>query len=409
MYRVNRDKYLDFLIRWKDKKIIKVISGIRRCGKSTLFDIYKDYLREEGIAEEQMISLNFEDLEFESLKDYRMVYEYLKPYLELKKQKYIFLDEIQHVEQFEKLADGLFVKENVDLYITGSNAYFMSGELATLLSGRYVELKMLPLSFYEYHDAMMQMYPDKSTSLMEHYNAYLHDSSFPYTLQLAGREIEIREYLNGIYSSILLKDIVARLKISDVMLLERIIHFVFDNIGNILSIRKIANTITSGGRKVDAKTVEKYLHGLMDSLMIYQVKRYNIKGKQYLMTNEKYYLADLGLRYFVLGDKGVDQGHILENIVYLELIRRGYQVFVGTIPNGEIDFVAMRQGEIEYYQVSATVMDIETLKRELSPLQKITDQFPKYLLTLDVLGAGTSHEGIRQLNVLEWLLSGGGR
>lgn len=404
MQRINRKEYLDYLIRHKDREVIKVVSGIRRCGKSTLFEIYKDYLRDNGVEEQRIISINFEELDYEHLKNYRDLYEYIKVRLVPGEMNYVFLDEIQHVNQFEKVVDSLYIKENVDMYVTGSNAYFMSGELATLLTGRYVELKMLPLSFKEFCDGISQTRDGVGLTKGEKYARYLSQSSFPYTLQLNGREQEIREYLGGIYSSILLKDIVARLRISDVMMLESVIRFVFDNVGNMLSTRKIAGTMTSQGRKVDGKTVEKYLRGLMDSLMVYQVRRYNIKGKQYLATQEKYYLADLGLRNYLLGYKATDQGHLLENVVYLELLRRGYDVYVGQMTDGEVDFVAMTADRIEYYQVSATVLDVNTLKRELKSLQDIQDSYPKYLLTLDEVGSNSNHEGIWQLNVLDWLL-----
>ncbi len=404
MKRINRDEYLNFLVRSKDRQIIKVVSGIRRCGKSTLFEIYRNYLLEHGVSENQIISINFENLDYEHLTNYRLLYDYIKPILLPEKMNYIILDEIQHVEKFEKAVDSLFTIKNVDLYITGSNAYFMSGELATLLTGRYIEIKMLPLSFREYCEGLMVYKRDINMSKAEKYAKYLVESSFPYSLQLDGRQKDIHEYLEGLYSSILLKDIVARLKINDVMMLESVIRFVFDNIGNILSTRKIAGTMTSNGRKIDQKTVEKYLHGLMDSLMIYQAKRFNIKGKQYLATLEKYYIADIGLRYFLLGQNTADQGHILENIVYLELLRRGYDVYVGHMTDAEIDFVAMKPNGIEYYQVAATVLDSETLKREITSLKKISDNHPKYLLTLDTVGAGANHDGIKQFNVLDWLL-----
>ena len=404
MKKINRPEYLDFLIRSKDRQIIKVVSGIRRCGKSTLFDIYRDWLSENGVTQEQIISINFEEIDYEHLTDYRMLYEYIKPLLLPDKMNYVFLDEIQHVEQYEKAVDSLFIKKNVDLYITGSNAYFMSGELATLLTGRYVELNMLPLSFAEYCEGLEIYAPEKPMTKMEKYASYLTESSFPYTLQLTGQQKDIREYLTGIYNSILLKDIVARLKVSDVMMLERVAKFLFHNIGSLLSTSKIANTMTSEGRKIDQKTVEKYIKGLMDSLMIYQANRYNIKGRQYLATLEKYYIADIGLRQFLLGSGKTDQGHMLENVVYLELFRRGNEVYVGHLADGEVDFVVQNGDGVTYYQVAATVLDENTLKRELSSLEKINDHNPKILLTLDEVGAGTNHNGIRQLNVLDWLL-----
>jgi len=406
MERINRPEYLDFLIRSRDRQIIKVVSGIRRCGKSTLFDIYRDWLTENGVSKEQIISINFEEIDYEHLTDYRLLYDHIKPLLLPDRMNYVFLDEIQHVEQFEKAVDSLFIKKNVDLYITGSNAYFMSGELATLLTGRYVELKMLPLSFAEYCGGL-EMYASGKPPLtkLEKYASYLNDSSFPYALQLSGRQKDIHEYLAGIYNSILLKDVVARLKVSDVMMLESVARFLFHNIGNLLSTSGIARTMTSVGRKIDQKTVEKYIKGLMDSLMICQANRYNIRGKQYLATLEKYYVTDIGLRRLLLGSDKTDDGHVLENLVFLELLRRDNEIHVGHLAGGEVDFVARNTDGVTYYQVAATVLDENTLKRELLSLEKINDNFPKVLLTLDEIGAGANYNGIRQLNVLDWMLA----
>ena len=396
---------MDFLFRSKDRQIIKVVSGIRRCGKSTLLDMYRDRLLENGIVAEQIISINFEEIDYEHLTDYRLLYNHVKSLLLPDKMNYVFLDEIQHVSRYEKAVDSLFIKKNVDLYITGSNAYFMSGELATLLSGRYVELRMLPLSFAEYCEGLELYAPGIPMTKIEKYASYINESSLPYALQISGQQKDIREYLEGIYNSIMLKDIVARLKVSDVMMLESLTRFVFQNIGNLMSTSKIANTMTSEGRKIDQKTVEKYIKGLTDSLMVYQAKRYSIKGKQYLATIEKYYVADIGLRQYLLGVGKTDQGHILENVVYLELLRRGNEVFVGHLQDGEIDFVTRNAIDITYYQVAATVLDENTLRRELAPLEKINDHNPKILLTLDDIGAGTNHNGIKQLNVLDWLIT----
>jgi len=404
MERIDRPQYVDFLKRNKDRQIIKIVSGIRRCGKSTLFEIFREWLLENGVAPEQIISINFEEFEYGKLDDYRLLYDYINPRLLPDKMNYIFLDEIQHVKQYEKAVDGLFVKKNTDVYITGSNAYFMSGELATLLAGRYLELMMLPLSFAEYCAGQKLYEPDKSITKMEKYASYINESSFPYILQLKGRRIDIREYLAGIYNSILLKDVVARLKISDVMMLESVVRFVFYNIGNLLSTSKIANTMTSDGRKIDQKTVEKYIKGLIDSLMIYQANRYDIKGKQYLVTREKYYIADIGLRQLLLGGSDSARGYILENLVYLELLRRGCDVFVGRLPDGEVDFVTQNADGTTYYQVAATVLDENVLRRELASLEKINDHHPKFLLTLDEIGAGANYNGIRQLNALDWML-----
>jgi len=410
MIRIDRKEYLDFLVKSKDRQIIKVVSGVRRCGKSTLFEIYKDFLLENGVEKNQIISINFEDMDYEELTDYKKLYEYIKSKMIGDKKNYIFLDEIQHVDKFEKVVDSLFIKENTDLYITGSNAYFMSSELATLLSGRYIELKMLPLSFKEYYQAkleyekMEQKENRTLKTLIQYYNEYIVNSSFPYTLQLDSDLKNIHEYLSGIYNSVLLKDIVARLKISDVMRLESVVKYIFDNIGNLTSLSKIANTLTSMGRKTDAKTIEKYIRGLTDSLLVHEVSRYNIKGKEFLSTLSKYYVADLGLRQMILGNRNIDMGHILENIIYLELIRRKGNIYVGQFDKNEVDFVVINSNEIEYYQVALTVLDENTLKRELDAFKNIKDNYPKYLITLDDVMVNTDYDGIKVVNALEWLL-----
>ena len=412
MIRIDRKEYLDFLVKSKDRQIIKVVSGVRRCGKSTLFEIYKDFLLENGVEKNQIISINFEDMDYEELTDYKKLYEYIKSKMIGDKKNYIFLDEIQHVDKFEKVVDSLFIKENTDLYITGSNAYFMSSELATLLSGRYIELKMLPLSFKEYYQAkleyekMEQKENRISKTLIQYYNEYIVNSSFPYTLQLDSDLKNIHEYLSGIYNSVLLKDIVARLKISDVMRLESVVKYIFDNIGNLTSLSKIANTLTSMGRKTDAKTIEKYIRGLTDSLLVHEVSRYNIKGKEFLSTLSKYYVTDLGLRQMILGNRNIDTGHILENVIYLELLRRKGNVYVGQFDKNEIDFVIVNSNEIEYYQVALTVLDENTLKRELDAFKNIKDNYPKYLITLDDVMVNTDYDGIKVVNALEWLLEG---
>ena len=410
MIRIDRKEYLDFLVKSKDRQIIKVVSGVRRCGKSTLFEIYKDFLLENGVEKNQIISINFEDMDYEELTDYKKLYEYIKSKMIEDKRNYIFLDEIQHVDKFEKVVDSLFIKENTDLYITGSNAYFMSSELTTLLSGRYIELKMLPLSFKEYYQAKLEYEKQEqkenriSKTLIQYYNEYIVNSSFPYTLQLDSDLKNIHEYLSGIYNSVLLKDIVARLKILDVMRLESVVKYIFDNIGNLTSLSKIANTLTSMGRKTDAKTIEKYIRGLTDSLLVHEVSRYNIKGKEFLSTLSKYYVTDLGLRQMILGNRNIDMGHILENIIYLELLRRKGNVYVGQFDKNEIDFVVINSNEIEYYQVALTVLDENTLKRELDAFKNIKDNYPKYLITLDDVMVNTDYDGIKVVNALEWLL-----
>lgn len=394
---IERPDYLEQLIRFREKDIIKVVTGIRRCGKSTLFDLYCDYLKKEGILEEQIIRLNLEDPDYHDIQDYMQLYQYIKEQLKPDTMNYIFIDEVQAVPQFQKAVDGLFIKKNCDVYITGSNACLLSGELATLLSGRYIEIKMLPLSFKEYVSAL-----GETTDLMIKYQNYIQNGSFPYILQLKDKR-DISAYMEGIYTSIVLKDIVARYHISDAGMLDSVIRFMFDNVGNLCSATKIANTMTSAGRKISVKTVETYLKGLVDSFILYKVGRYDVKGKQYLATGSKYYLCDIGLRYYLLGTKRADMGHILENVVYLELLRRGYEVHIGKVDTSEVDFIAFGDKGEEYYQVARTVAEEKTLERELASLDAIKDHNPKYLLTMDYMPL-TSHNGIKQINVLEWLL-----
>lgn len=399
MELIKRKEYLQQLINWRDKKVIKVITGVRRCGKSTLMDLYKSYLRQQGVADEQIISINFEDYDYIDLLEPRNFYAYVKErILSDGRMTYFLFDEIQNVKDFERVVDSLYIKSNVDIYITGSNAYMLSSELATLLSGRYIEIKMLPLSFKEYVEASGDEH-----ELTRKYRNYIETSSFPYVLDMKQDARVIREYLNGIYNTIVVKDITQRNKFPDTMMLESVLRFAYDNIGNILSTKKIADTMTSDGRKIDTKTVEKYLNALMESYMLYQCKRYNIKGKQYLKTLDKYYAVDMGMRKVLLGSKAMDAGHILENIVYLELLRRGYDVYIGKVDDLEVDFVAMDDKGMTYYQVSATVRDEKTLKRELASLQSINDHYPKILLTLDD-DPEMEYAGIRKINALDWLL-----
>lgn len=396
---IQREKYLEFLRRHKDQDVIKVVSGVRRCGKSTLFELFKQELLTSGVKANQIISINFEDLEFEPLQEYHALHEYIVERLIPETPMYVFLDEVLHVPQFEKVVGSLFIKPNVDIYITGSNAYFMSSDIATLLTGRYVQVEMLPLSFKEFHSA----YSQQNLSDMDIYNLYIEHSSFPRLVHVEDDE-SIDEYLESIFNTVVLKDIVTRLKITDVPLLLDIIKYLLVNIGSLINPTKIANTLTSYGRKTDNKTVEKYLQGLKDGLLIYEVDRFDVKGKALLQRNAKYYVVDSAFRKFLLSRTDSDRGHILENIVYLELIRRGYRVYVGHLQNGEIDFVAKMPHRLEYYQVSYSVMDDTTLRRELSPLEKLDDNYPKYLLTMDVLHKTDNHNGIEQKNVLDWLL-----
>ena len=310
----------------------------------------------------------------------------------------MFVDEIQHCTDFPSVIDSLYIRKNVDVYLTGSNAYMLSSEIATLISGRYVEIKMLPLSFREY-----VLSTGDNDNLGAKYRQYIQGSSFPYSLELKDNPSALHDYLEGVYHTIVVKDIAARKRISDIMMLESVTRFVFDSIGSQLSTKKIADTMTSSGRKIDVKTVERYLEGLMESFIIYQAKRYNIRGKQYLKTLEKYYVVDIGMRYMLLGTSGTDVGHILENIVYLELLRRGYEVYIGKIDDLEVDFVARGNKGVQYIQVAASVRDESTLSRELASLQRISDNYPKVILTLDE-DPEADYEGIRRINALDWLV-----
>ena len=391
---VQRTEYLDQLKKLVNHKLIKVITGVRRCGKSTLLEQFRQHLLKTGVKPEQIISINFEDLAFESLMDYRALYDYVKQSLNEDTMTYIFLDEIQNVNQYQKAVDSLFIQKNVDLYITGSNAHLLSGDLATLLSGRYVEISMLPLSFSEF----VQEFQGEEKQV---WNQYLRFGGFPYLTALDD-ETTKREYLSGIYHTVLLKDVATRNRISDINLLESILRFLADNIGSIVSSKKIADSLVSYGRKVTSITVENYLRGLGDAYVIYKVGRYDIKGKQHLKSLEKYYLVDTGLRQVLLGERSSDIGHVLENIVYLELIRRGYRVSIGKAGEYEIDFVAERGSERIYYQVAATVLDPNTFQRELRPLTLVDDYYPRYILTLDEVPLGEI--GINQVNILDFLM-----
>lgn len=392
---IERSQYLNKLISFKDTDLIKIITGIRRCGKSTLMEIYQKYLIEHDVQQNQLLKINFEDFAYRRLLKPEILHDYIVERLHPEKT-YVFLDEIQNVEEWPAVINSLNLKSNIDLYITGSNAYMLSSELATYISGRYIEIKMLPLSFKEFCSAY------KTDSLQQLYRAYLERSSFPGTLPL--QEIsDIITYLDGLYNSIVVKDIMARKNITDPMMLESVVRFVFDNIGNELSPKKIADTLTSSGRKIDTRTIEKYLNALTESFITYEAKRYNIRGRQQLKTNSKYYAVDIALRSMLLGSSAVDIGHILENVVYLELLRRGYKVYVGKIDELEVDFIAVNETDRIYYQVAATVRDENTLKRELASLDKIKDHNPKILLTLDE-DPEANYKGIKKINVLTWLM-----
>lgn len=395
---IQRTDYMLLLEKWREKRVIKVITGIRRCGKSCLLRAFREKLLGEGVDASQVVDLNFEDLSNEPLLDYRALHAYVKERLQEGKMNYLFFDEIQLVDNFQKAIDSLFLLDNVDIYVTGSNAYLLSGEIATLLTGRYVEIKVYPFSFKE-HLATLPA----GTSLEKAYRLYIEEGSFPYVAQIRTDHEMVREYLTGLYHTIVLKDVVARKKITDVTVLERVVRFLADNVGNLSVVKRISDALTSAGSKTSAHTVESYLAALTDSYIFYPAPRFDVKGKQLLKTGQKLYIADMALRNAVNGTKGGDWGHVLENVVFLELARRGGEVFVGKAGDAEIDFVVVKGGEKAYYQVALSVRDEGTMKRELAPLLGVTDSFPKYLLTLDN-DPVTFHDGIKQVYALDWLM-----
>lgn len=404
---VKRNEYLEQLKKWKDEQVIKVVTGIRRCGKSTLLKMYQEYLKTQGISDDQIISINFEELEYEELLNYKALYNYVKERLHKTKPTYIFLDEIQQVEDFQKAVDSLYVKQNVDVYITGSNAYLLSGELATLLSGRYIEIKMLPLSFSEFCE--LKSNDDKEVLFAE----YIKNGGLPYVTALGNDSDKIDTYLEGIYNTIIVKDVEERQKrretdsnkrkINDISLLKNISKFLASSIGSPVSIKSIADYVTSSGRKISQNTVDDYVDALVEPYIFYPAERFDILGKQLLKKNQKMYIVDLGLRRHLLARKKYDLGFSLENIIYFELLRRGYSVNIGKVGATEIDFVARKNEEVFYYQVTASMVEESTFEREMSPLRSINDNYPKTVITLDRFTIG-NYDGITVVNAIDWLL-----
>lgn len=395
---IERKEYMTLLEKWREKKVVKVVTGIRRCGKSSLLRMFQEKLLRDGVDEEQVFDINFEDIDNEPFLDYKFLYSHVKNNLCRDKMNYLFFDEIQMVDNFQKVIDSLFLLDNVDIYVTGSNAYLLSGEIATLLTGRYIEIKLFPFSFREFMQTR-----SAQVSREEAYRQYIELGSFPYISQISEDPKMATEYLTGLYNTIVLKDVVSRKKITDVMMLQSVVRFLADNIGNISIFKRISDTMTSFGRKISSHTVENYISALTDSFIFYSVQRYDAKGKLLLKMGQKLFLADVGLRRVINGTKGGDLGHILENIVYLELARRGGEIFVGKVGDNEIDFVVVNGEQKAYYQVSLSVRDEATKLRELAPLLSISDNFPKYLLTLDN-DPVVFHNGIRQEYVLDWLM-----
>ncbi|SMB93687.1 hypothetical protein SAMN00017405_0077 [Desulfonispora thiosulfatigenes DSM 11270] len=397
----NRDLYLTQLINFRDKPLIKVITGIRRCGKSTLLSLFENYLIEAGVLKEYIIRMNFESFEFDNISSYKELHAHIEKNLINKKDKhYILLDEVQQVDSWEKVINSFLVDANVDIYITGSNAYLLSSELSTLLSGRYVEIKMQPLSFKEYLDFIEFNFTD---SVQEQFNKYLEYGGLPTVTKLLDHPDTIGPFLEGIYNTVLLKDVIERNNIRDTALLESVLRFIGANIGSVISTKKISDYLTSSGRKTTSDTIDNYLKMLENAFIIYKANRYDLKGKMFLKTLEKYYIVDIGIRNQLTGLRNTDYGHILENIIYLELLRRGYNVTIGKIGSFEVDFVATKSNEKIYYQVSATILDEKTKNRELRPLQAIPDNYPKYILTMDQT-IYSDFSGIKVLNIIDFLL-----
>lgn len=403
---VERKEYLAQLWEWKDEHIIKVVTGIRRCGKSVLLEQFKDRLHLAGVEAEQIISINFEDLEFEELLDYKVLYRYIKERLCSDKMTYIFLDEIQNVPDFPKVVDSLYVKNNTDVYITGSNSYLLSSELATLLSGRYVEISMLPLSFREYVTVTGRPQEDA-------FSEYMQTGGLPYVAVMNRTDEKVNQYLEGIYNTVIVKDIEERQarkekdagkrKITDIALLKTIAHYLASVIGSPISMKSVTDYLISSGRKISPNTVSDYVDALTESFVFYPAERFDIVGKQLLKANKKLYMVDLGLRNHILPRKRYDLGFSIENIVYFELLRRGYKVNIGKFGSTEVDFVAQKQGILTYYQVTANMTAEETFEREMRPLRGIQDNYEKIVLTLDRFSLG-NYEGIKVVNVIDWLL-----
>ncbi|MDY2795386.1 ATP-binding protein [Peptostreptococcus porci] len=401
---IKRVDYLNSLEKWRDEKVIKVVTGMRRCGKSTLLLQFQNRLVETGIETTQIISLNFEKLEYEDLQDYKKLYSYLKNRLISDKKNYIFLDEVQRVKHFEKVVDSLYVMDNVDIYITGSNSQMLSSELATFLSGRYVEIKMLPLSFKEFFSIC-------DLSIDDSFVEYMRYGALPYVTTMEKDSDKVEMYLEGIYNTVLVKDIEDRQNrknlgmraITDISLLKSISKYLSSVVGNMVTVKSITNYLVSGGRKVSPNTVSDYIEALCDSFIFYEADRFDIVGKELLKNNKKYYIVDLGLRNYILPRKNYDLGFGLENIVYFELLRRGYRVNVGKLKDKEIDFVTRKNDELHYIQVTASMVDESTFEREMRPLREIRDNYEKTVLTLDRFSVG-NYEGIKVVNIVDWLL-----
>lgn len=398
---IERKEYLKQLLSWKDQSIIKVLTGIRRCGKSTILKLYQEYLLNNGIDPSQIISINFEELEYEDLQDYKKLYQYIKDRLVENKMMYIFLDEIQNVPSYEKVVDSLHVKENIDIYITGSNSYIFSGQLATYLSGRYIEIPILPLSFKEVYNPQ--------TDKEEAFQKYIKTGGFPYINQIQLQNAQIDMYLEGIYNTVIVKDIEERINrknsksVTDIALLKAISKYLSSVVGSPVSIRSITNYFKSNERKTSPNTISNYVEALCESYLYYPVEVMDVSGKEVLKSNKKYYIVDPGIRNYILPKQFYDLGFTIENIVYLELLRRRFNVNIGRNGRTEVDFIAKRNDVYTYIQVTASLVDENTFNREIRPLQQIEDNYEKIILTLDRYTLG-NYKGIKVINIIDWLL-----
>lgn len=398
---IERKEYLKQLLSWKDQSIIKVLTGIRRCGKSTILKLYQEYLLNNGIDPSQIISINFEELEYEDLQDYKKLYQYIKDRLVENKMMYIFLDEIQNVPSYEKVVDSLHVKENIDIYITGSNSYIFSGQLATYLSGRYIEIPILPLSFKEVYNPQ--------TDKEEAFQKYIKTGGFPYINQIQLQNEQIDMYLEGIYNTVIVKDIEERINrknsksVTDIALLKAISKYLSSVVGSPVSIRSITNYFKSNERKTSPNTISNYVEALCESYLYYPVEVMDVSGKEVLKSNKKYYIVDPGIRNYILPKQFYDLGFTIENIVYLELLRRRFNVNIGRNGRTEVDFIAKRNDVYTYIQVTASLVDENTFNREIRPLKQIEDNYEKIILTLDRYTLG-NYEGIKVINIIDWLL-----
>lgn len=397
---INREKYINKLLSYKDTEFIKVITGIRRCGKSTLLKLFMSKIKEEN-SKTNVIYMNFESFEFDKIIDYKDMYNEIQKQIKSEGKTYILLDEVQRVTKWEKCVNALTVDFDCDIYITGSNAYLLSSELSTYLSGRYIEIKMLPLSFKEF---LKFSASKNNVSIDEKFNQYMKYGGMPGIIKLSNDYNLFDDAIKGIYNTVFMKDVIEKNKLTDASLLEKVLKFLMNNAGSLISSKKIADFLTSQGTKVTHNTILNYLEMLENAYIIYKAPRYDIKGKELLKTLEKYYIVDIGIRNSILGFRNSDYGHIIENIVFFELLNRGYTVTIGKNDSLEVDFIATTSKEKKYYQVTLSLLEENVRNREFAPLKNINDNYEKTILTLDRVYNDTSEDGIKCRNIIDFLL-----